>query len=139
MKVVASPSELHLDNAHVKNLYPQLFTKLAELDCAPATDFELLFPQFTAELARDFLMEEQFMEGLGFHELKMHRAQHAELLRLLHHAQARLLIGDHHLSRKILPLLSQWLIHHISSMDAAWIMIAHAANSQQQAMLRNAA
>lgn len=113
-----------LDEAGIKQLYPQLFSELDAMADASDAQFCVRYPQFVAELEHDFATEEQWMGKLDTRVVQEHRAEHAQLLRLLHHAQSRVLAGDCQLGRKILPLLSPWFAEHISAMDTMW---AHAA------------
>lgn len=124
MQAYATPRTATLDEAGVKQLYPQLFTELEAMADASDAQFCIRYPQFVAELEHDFATEEQWMGALETRALQEHRAEHAQLLRLLHHAQSRVLAGDCQLGRKILPLLSPWFAEHISAMDTVW---AHAA------------
>ncbi|RJG01910.1 hemerythrin domain-containing protein [Noviherbaspirillum sedimenti] len=117
-----------LDEAGIKQLYPQLFSELDAMTDASDAQFCIRYPKFVAELERDFATEEQWMGGLETAMLQEHRAEHAQLLRLLHHAQSRVLVGDCQLGRKILPLLSPWFATHISAMDTVWARTA-ATNS----------
>lgn len=113
-----------LDETGVKQLYPQLFSELDAMADATDAQFCVRYPQFVAELEQDFATEEQWMGKLDARMVQQHRAEHAQLLRLLHHAQSRVLAGDCQLGRKILPLLQPWFAEHISEMDTVW---AHAA------------
>lgn len=119
-----------LDEAKIKQLYPQLFLELDAMADATDAQFCVRYPQFVAELERDFANEEQWMSELEMRALQEHRAEHAQLLRLLHHAQSRVLAGDCHLGRKILPLLTPWFATHIAEMDTIW---ARAACDQRAA------
>lgn len=124
MQAYGIPSGVALDEAKIKQLYPQLFCELDAMTEATDAQFTVRYPKFVAELERDFANEEQWMSGLDTRTLQEHRAEHAQLLRLLHHAQSRVLSGDCNLGRKILPLLSPWFATHIAEMDTVW---AHAA------------
>lgn len=121
-KTVSKP--MLLDESGVKQLYPQLFSELESMADASDAQFCVRYPQFVAELEHDFATEEQWMGKLDARMVQQHRAEHAQLLRLLHHAQSRVLAGDCQLGRKILPLLQPWFAEHISAMDTVW---AHAA------------
>ncbi len=113
-----------LDDSGIKRLYPQLFSELDAMADASDAQFQQRYPRFVAELERDFATEEQWMDALDSETLLAHRAEHAELLRLLHHAQSRVLDGDCQLGRKILPLLPPWFTAHISAMDTVWARAA---------------
>ncbi len=138
MKAVNTSTDIQLDETEIKKLYPQLFSELVALSTASDSDFLLRFPRFVTELARDLLQEEQWMENICFDGIREHRAQHAELLGLLHHAQSRLLAGDSKLARKIVPLLTPWFNHHIAYMDVGWATIANNTSLQESTMLRAA-
>lgn len=120
-----------LAQAGLKGLYPTLFSCIDTLAESDDAHFTHRFAHFVADLERDFLMEEKWMEDLGFFSLREHREQHAELLRLLHHAQARVADGDFKLGRKIVALLPPWFTHHISAMDLSWASAAHINQKQQ--------
>lgn len=122
----ATPA-VSLDEAGIKQLYPQLFSELDAMTDASDVQFCIRYPQFVAELERDFATEEQWMGQLETGLVQEHLAEHAQLLRLLHHAQSRVMAGDCMLGRKILPLLSSWFATHISAMDTVW---ARAASRQ---------
>jgi len=102
------------------NLHPLLFAELADLAAVADTQFKIRFRNFVAELEHDFSREEQFMEENRFASLKEHRQAHAELLRLLHHAQERLETDEYKLARKIVGLLPHWFIYHMTTMDLAF-------------------
>ena len=124
MQAHGAPRTVTLDEVGVKQLYPRLFSELDALADASDAQFCVSYPRFVAELEHDFATEEQWMGELETHSLKEHRAEHAQLLRLLHHAQSRVLAGDCQLGRKILPLLSPWFSEHISAMDTMWARAA---------------
>lgn len=124
MQAYGIPSAEALDEAKIKQLYPQLFSELDAMTAATDAQFSIRYPKFVAELERDFANEEQWMAGLDVREIQEHRAEHAQLLRLLHHAQSRVMSGDCNLGRKILPLLSPWFATHIAEMDTAWAQAA---------------
>ncbi len=120
MQAYGNSPTVVLDDSAVKQLYPQLFSELDAMSEASDAQFCIRYPQFVAEIERDFATEEQWMDGLDARMLQEHRAEHAQLLRLLHHAQSRVLDGDCRLGRKILPLLPPWFSSHISVMDTVW-------------------
>jgi hemerythrin len=132
MNAIPTPTQAILDEAEIKLLYPQLFTELDALAQSADADFAASFSGFVAKLERDFALEEQWLQHLDVHAQRTHRAEHAQLLGLLHHAQARMHEGDCRLGQKIIPLLSPWFIHHISMMDTAW------ANAASRHALRQA-
>lgn len=114
-----------LQGDDLEALYPQFFSEIVKLTMASDAEFASRFPRFVSELERDFAMEEQWMEDARFIELRHHREQHAELLRLLHHVHERMMAGDLSLGRKIMPLLSHWFAVHIANMDLAWASALH--------------
>jgi hemerythrin-like metal-binding protein len=119
-----------LAQAGLKGLYPALFARIDSLALADDVEFAARFPELVGDLERDFAREEEWMERSGFIGLRSHREHHAELLRLLHHAQSRVLDGDCKLGRKIASLLSPWFSLHIATMDISWAAAVHV---QQQA------
>ncbi|TCS38538.1 hemerythrin-like metal-binding protein [Paucimonas lemoignei] len=124
MQAYGIPSAGALDEAKIKQLYPQLFSELDAMTVASDAQFSLRYPKFVDELERDFANEEQWMADMDVRVVQEHRAEHAQLLRLLHHAQSRVMAGDCNLGRKILPLLPPWFASHISEMDTIWAQAA---------------
>lgn len=124
MQAYGIPAANTLDETKIKQLYPQLFSELDAMTDACDAQFSIRYPKFVAELERDFANEEQWMSGLDLQAIQEHRAEHAQLLRLLHHAQSRVMAGDCNLGRKILPLLSPWFATHIAEMDTVWAQAA---------------
>lgn len=130
----SSPSQLDLHN--VEQLYPELFSTLTGLATGSDAELTARFVPFVADLSRDFAIEEQWLQYLDPAAQKAHRAEHAQLLRLLHHAEARMLNGDCMLARKIVPLLAQWFAEHIAELDTIWAhSLSHAKNNSFPVML----
>ncbi len=88
--------------------YPRLYADLEHLLAAPDHAFEAGFLAFVRELETVFRAEERWLEGAALEACKEHRELHAEVLRLLHQAQARSFAGDHALARKVIQLLPAW-------------------------------
>lgn len=88
--------------------YPRLYADLAHLLSAPDTAFEAGFMAFVRELETVFRNEERWLEEAALDACKEHRELHAEVLGLLHQAQARSFEGDHALARKVIQLLPAW-------------------------------
>lgn len=125
-----------LTQAGLKGIYPALFAHIESLATMDDAEFAEHFPCLVANLERDFAKEEEWMERCGFVGLRAHREQHAELLRLLHHAQARVIDGDCKLGRKIALLLSQWFTFHIATMDISWAAAVHVHEQQSSGAMR---
>lgn len=139
MKVISPPAQDTLSETEIYNLYPQLFSEIAELSVLPDAEFILRYFEFIANLERDFVVEEQWMEQLDSQLQREHRAEHAQLLGLLHHAQTRMVDGDCSLGRKIIPLLTHWFTEHIATMDTAWALAMARRPASHQPLMRNVA
>ncbi len=98
--------------------YPLMHADLERLLAAPDCCFEAGFGAFVSHLEEAFRIEEQSAEELGADSLKEHRQLHAEILRLMHHAQARNLACDYALSRKVIRLLPEWFNARSRRVDA---------------------
>lgn len=100
--------------------YPLLFADLERLVAAPDCYFEAGFGSFVHQLEKAFRAEEEWIEAVEIvtdSSLKEHRELHAEVLRLMHHAQARNLVGDYSLARKVIKLLPEWFNAHVPNVD----------------------
>jgi hypothetical protein len=92
--------------------YPMLYADLELLLGASDAGFEAGFLAFVRQLEAVFRAEERWMEAAALDACKEHRELHAEVLRLLHQAQARSFQGDHALARKVIQLLPAWFDSH---------------------------
>lgn len=110
--------------------HPSLHADLERLLAAPDCCFEAGFGAFVMHLEEAFRIEEQSVEELGADSLKEHRRLHAEILWLMHHAQARNLACDYALARKVIRLLPEWFNARSRRVDApltAKLRVAHPA------------
>jgi hemerythrin len=110
-------SELAYGLAETEQLHPAFFAELAKLASMPDDQFIVHFDLFVSNFEKDLRAEEQWMEDISFASIKEHRGLHAEALGLLHKAQARAMIGDVELARRITALLPEWFVDHVITMD----------------------
>lgn len=103
--------------AETEQLHPAFFAQLNELSALPDGVFALHFDRFVSNFESDLRAEEQWMEDIEFASLKEHRALHAEALTVLHQAQARSMVGDVRLARRVIELLPEWFVEHVVTMD----------------------
>lgn len=113
-----------LGNTAMDAAHWAVYGALSGLACTPGKAFRAAYMAFVAALERDFRLEEEAMELIGYQGLAVHREQHARALAGLHHAQAALDEGDPQPARHSVGLLAHWLPLHILTMDqalaAAW-------------------
>jgi hemerythrin len=110
-------SELAYGIAETEQLHPAFFAELSKLASMPDGEFVIHFDLFVSNFERDLRAEEQWMENINFASTKEHRGLHAEALGLLHKAQARAMVGDIDLARRITKLLPEWFVDHVVTMD----------------------
>lgn len=91
---------------------PALFAELTELRCCNDSEFENGFSAFIAHLKKEFFIKEQMMEDETSDMRRRVKKTHEELLMLLQHAEARALLKDLHLGRKIVDMLPHWYVRH---------------------------
>lgn len=96
---------------------PALVADLERLVAAPNLYFEAGFCAFVQRLSQAFQAEELRLEEAGIASLKAHQLLHAEVIRLMLHAQARNLAGDYALARKVIRLLPEWFSMNLPGMD----------------------
>jgi hypothetical protein len=111
MDVHFAPGELQRVNSTARQ-YPIVHADLERLVAAPDCYFEAGFAAFVQRLSHAFQAEEQRLQGSGSASLMSYCALHAEVIRLMHHAQSRNMGGDYALARKIIGLLPGWLGTH---------------------------
>ncbi|PUA20215.1 hypothetical protein C7W93_10685 [Glaciimonas sp. PCH181] len=93
-------------------LQPALYAELTRLRVCDDSEFEGSFKKFVSHLEQDFFEKEKLIGTETGRYVKKYRQTHAELLMLLHHAQARVMQQDHHLGRKIVELLPHWFLRN---------------------------
>jgi hemerythrin len=145
MEVVMKQTHRSFETAHeiaeASQLHPACFAELARLPSMPDGEFVISFDLFVATLEGDLRVEEQWMEDIDFPAIKEHRALHAEVLGVLHKAQARAMAGDLALARRAVELLPEWLADHVSTMDvplAAALRVAVSRKPQSESLLNAA-
>jgi len=133
--------ELEYGVGETDQLHPAFFAELNRLPSMPDTDFVIHFDRFVSTLESDLRAEEQWMEDINFASVREHRALHAEALGVLHKAQARAMVGDVGLARRVVELLPEWLADHVLTMDAplAAALKNTVGQKQQTAPILNAA
>lgn len=97
---------------------------------APDFAFRTGLADLIAGMECDFREEEELMEEIDFPDLKIHREQHASILRAFHHAVPKVMEGDYALARLLLELLPQWFLIHLLKMDTPLAVALHAAGKQ---------
>lgn len=124
--------------AETEQLHPAFFAELGKLASMPDDQFITHFDLFVSHFEKDLRAEEQWMEGIHFASIKEHRGLHAEVLGLLHKAQARGMVGDVSLARRITALLPEWFVDHVVTMDiplANALRLATSKNLHAEPML----
>lgn len=127
--------------SEASQLHPAFFAELDRLPSMSDGEFVIHFNLFVSNLEGDLRAEEQWMEEIAFPSLREHRALHAEVLGVLHKAQARAMAGDLALARRAVELLPEWIADHMSTMDvplAAALRIAAGRKQQPDSMLNAA-
>lgn len=104
--------ETNIEATDIAQLQPALFAELTRLRACDESEFEGSFRNFVRNLEQDFFNKEKLIGTESGRYVKKYRQTHAELLMLLHHAQARVMQQDHHLGRKIVELLPHWFLRH---------------------------
>lgn len=101
-------------------LHQDLHEAMCTLSCARDNEFAHGYGHLVRQVEESFQKEECWMEEMNFHSLKVHREQHARVLRALHNVDSRVMGGELDLGREVVTtLLPQWLAFHISTMDAS--------------------
>jgi hemerythrin len=125
-------SELAYGIAETKQLHPAFFAEISKLASMQDGEFQIHFDLFVSHLESDLRTEEQWMESIGFESLKEHRALHAEMLSVLHRAQARAMAGEVGLARRVTELLPEWFVEHVLTMDMPLAKALQAGAKQRQ-------
>lgn len=119
MSATIWPSEMLTGAAALDDWHHDIFAMLKILPSIKEHEFSACYGVLVMKVERAFAMEEQWMEEVDFPLLKSHREQHARVLGALHHVHSRVIDGDFLLGREVTErLLPQWLVFHISTMDA---------------------
>lgn len=112
-------------------LHHDLFKTLDKLSCARDDDFKSGFGALVSQAEQAFELEEQWMEQIDFHSMKVHREQHARVLGALHNVHSRVMNDELGVGRHVVDeLLPQWFALHTSTMDTN---LAHAIQIAQAA------
>lgn len=113
-------SEISLGASYMDALHHDLVETLLHLATASDYDFPCSYDMLIVKTESVFRTEEQWMEEIGFPELKHHREQHANILGTLYHGQAQIMCGNIRYARNVIAqLLPEWLLMHASTMDRA--------------------
>lgn len=96
----------------IGHLQPALFAELTALRSCDDSEFEDGFSTFIVNLKEDFFIKEKLMESKNVRQVKAYKKTHAELLMLLQHAEARAMLKDLNLGRKIVDMLPHWYLRH---------------------------
>jgi hemerythrin len=122
-------AEMELGIPEVDESHQALLEELARLLAAPDEGFAAAYPALVARIEQDFSAEEDAMEKIAFPGLREHREQHARVLSGLHHVAPRVIDGDVAAGRKVIELLPQWFIFHVSTMDTIMAVALRLANA----------
>lgn len=116
-------SEMLTGATALDELHQDIFATLNEVCLVDEHKLSACYGALTMKVERAFAIEEQWMEEIDCALFKSHREQHARVLSALHHVHSRVINGDFLLGREVVDqLLPQWLIFHISTMDAVLAM-----------------
>lgn len=114
-------------------LHHEIFSALDALSSSEDDAFCSNFKMFVGAVERAFRQEEAWMEDLDFPAAAAHQEQHARLLGSLHNIHAQVMGGDLKLGRQVVDeLLPQWMLFHISAMDAPFAMAMQLASGESE-------
>lgn len=130
MEKFAWSPEMALGIPTMDDAHKAFVEKLARLATVPDSEFGAGLHALIAEIERLFREEEALMEGIDFPALQSHREQHARVLSALHHVVPDVMRGDCSSARKVIELMPQWFLFHLSTMDAALAVALDLAGSQ---------
>jgi methyl-accepting chemotaxis protein len=130
MEKITWSAEMALGVPAMDDAHKALVEELARLATVPDSEFGAGLDLLIAEMERDFREEEALMETIDLPALRSHREQHARVLSALHHVVPDVLKGDYSSARKVIELMPQWFLVHLSTMDAALAAALDSAGSQ---------
>lgn len=125
MPVAVWSSQLATGIADIDRQHQQLFDVVNQLDQAiragAATSQVPACVEFLLGYAVDhFKTEENYMQWHGYAGLTAHRAEHAKLVRRVLDLKDKV-DGGEPVTEEITTFLSDWLTHHISKVDLAYV------------------
>lgn len=126
-------SQMALGAPDIDNAHQAFIAQLAQLLSAPDAAFESGLYALIVAMESDFRQEEALMEEIDFPGIRMHREQHARVLSALHHVVPQVMLGDHAQARKVVELIPQWFLFHLTTMDAAMVVALELANMETPA------
>lgn len=119
-------------------LHHDLFSALDEVSCCKDQEFGARYADFVGKVERAFREEAQWMEDIDYSILAVHQEQHARVLSALHHVHSQVMDGDIGLGRRVVDeLLPQWLVFHISTMDAVFAVAMQVVRNEQELALHS--
>jgi hemerythrin len=102
------------------NLHRDLFETMASTASSANEELKDSYSSLVRKVECAFLNEEKWLEEIAPALLKIHREQHAGVLRALHKAHRKVLEGDLDLGRHVAgDLLPQWYAVHVSTLEMA--------------------
>lgn len=126
-------SQMALGAPDIDHAHQAFIAQLAQLLSAPDAAFESGLYALIVAMESDFRQEEALMEDIDFPGIRMHREQHARVLSALHHVVPQVMQGDHAQARRVVELIPQWFLFHLTTMDAAMVVALELAGMQAPA------
>lgn len=131
----ASTTDISSGLRAMDRLHHDLFNALDELSCSVDSNFGAKYAAFVGKIEQAFREEEEWMEAIDFPALDNHQEQHARVLGALHNVHSKVMFGDLTLGRHVVDeLLPQWLMVHISTMDAPAALAIQLARSERKTL-----
>ena len=130
-------SRMALGAPDIDRAHQAFIDQLGQLLSAPDDTFESGLYALINAMEMDFRQEETLMEEIDFPGIRMHREQHARVLGALHHVVPQVMQGDHAQARKVIELIPQWFLFHLTTMDATMVVALELARTpapKQEAM-----
>jgi methyl-accepting chemotaxis protein len=122
-------SRMALGMPDIDNAHQAFIAQLEQLLSAPDDAFESGLYALISAMETDFRQEEALMEEIDFPGIRMHREQHARVLSALHHVVPQVMQGDHAQARKVIELIPQWFLFHLTTMDATMVVALELAST----------
>lgn len=109
--------------ADIDEQHKSLFRWFGELESAAADQRMMMAAYAITRLSHytrtHFAAEEVLMERSGYPQLASHRAEHEAFRKRLSALQSEAVVRD--VSEDAVVLLREWLVHHISQVDMAYV------------------
>lgn len=109
----------------VDQAHRDFFIDIEKISQMPNESLQDGLLQLTAKLERDFRREEDLMEACHSEELKLHREQHAKLLKALHYLMPDIMQGNYLAGRQAIDVLPNWFFMHVSTADQSMAKSVH--------------